>query len=108
MRGGARISAFPPVRTILVRSDVSWRDSKALDPFRRVYRRGRAALNRFLHPYRRAVARRRVRRLSPVCRVLVLCLGNICRSPYGATRLAQLESASSEPPAGSGLEVRSR
>lgn len=37
--------------------------------------------DRFLHPIRRRVARRRVERATPR-RILVLCHGNICRSPY--------------------------
>lgn len=39
--------------------------------------------DRILHPIRRASARRRVARARPR-RVLVICLGNICRSPYAA------------------------
>jgi protein-tyrosine-phosphatase len=34
-----------------------------------------------LHPYRRARARRRLRRFEPTS-ILFVCLGNICRSPY--------------------------
>jgi protein-tyrosine phosphatase len=42
-----------------------------------------------------------VARLRPVRRVLVLCLGNVCRSPYGAVRLAKLADSKGD------LEVRS-
>ncbi len=43
---------------------------------------------RALHPWRRRTARRRLREASPPARVLVVCHGNICRSPYaeGALR----------------------
>lgn len=43
---------------------------------------------RLLHPWRRRAAVQRVRRLAPVNEVLVLCYGNICRSPYAAAALA--------------------
>ena len=39
---------------------------------------------RLLHPWRRRAAERRLRDLAPVREVLVLCYGNICRSPYAA------------------------
>jgi protein-tyrosine-phosphatase len=46
--------------------------------------------DRLLHPVRRRVAFRRLRR-GPVPRsILVLCYGNICRSPYAAERLRLL------------------
>lgn len=41
---------------------------------------------RLLHPYRRRYAEAMLRS-APVSSVLVLCLGNICRSPYAAARL---------------------
>jgi low molecular weight protein-tyrosine phosphatase len=46
----------------------------------------RHAPDRLLHPVRRWRARRRVTRLRPRV-VLVVCHGNICRSPYAARRL---------------------
>lgn len=55
---------------------------------RRVARAIRHTPDRLLHPFRRRVAYNTVRRLprSPL-RVLVVCHGNICRSPYAAARL---------------------
>jgi protein-tyrosine phosphatase len=41
---------------------------------------------RLLHPYRRQKAEAMLRS-APVHSVLVLCLGNICRSPYAAAQL---------------------
>ncbi len=57
---------------------------------RALYHWVRLAPERLLHPRRRreAVARRRVAGLPS--RVLVLCYGNICRSPYAEARLRQL------------------
>jgi protein-tyrosine phosphatase len=49
----------------------------------------RHAPDRVAHPWRRARARARVGRASPR-RLLVLCLGNICRSPYAERRLRSL------------------
>src|SRR5690348_3285869 len=47
-------------------------------------------LARALHPYRRRAAVERLTRLRPVKSVLVMCYGNICRSPYAAAVLSQL------------------
>jgi protein-tyrosine phosphatase len=57
--------------------------------FRRLARAVRHAPDRISHPFRRASARRRVARARPR-RLLVLCLGNICRSPYAAGVLDRL------------------
>lgn len=43
-----------------------------------------------LHPRRRARAAARLRELAPSS-VLFICLGNVCRSPYGARTLARLD-----------------
>lgn len=43
---------------------------------------------RLLHPYRRTKAVAMLR-AAPVDSVLVLCLGNICRSPYAARQLRE-------------------
>ena len=45
------------------------------------------APDRLLHPMRRRTAMRRVRRSRPQS-ILVLCYGNICRSPYAGAVLA--------------------
>lgn len=50
-------------------------------PVRRV-RSIAGLLERWLHPHRRRRASERVRALSPPLRVVFLCHGNICRSPY--------------------------
>lgn len=47
----------------------------------------RHAPDRLLHPLRRRRARRAVRARRDAARVLFLCLGNICRSPYAAAVL---------------------
>ena len=44
--------------------------------------------DRGLHPFRRARARRHVKRSAPVRSVLFICHGNICRSPFAAAVLA--------------------
>lgn len=51
--------------------------------------------DRTLHAFRRARARRRVGRLAPVRSVLMVCHGNICRSPFAAAVLAS--AARAEP-----------
>jgi protein-tyrosine-phosphatase len=57
---------------------------------------GRAAramlgrVERVLHPLRRTLARRRLARPRPPDVILVLCYGNICRSPYAASFLARV------------------
>lgn len=48
-----------------------------------------ALVERALHPLRRALARRRLARRGPPDNILVLCYGNICRSPYAASFLAR-------------------
>lgn len=45
------------------------------------------ASERLLHPWRRQAAVQQVASLAPVRDVLVLCYGNICRSPYAAAAL---------------------
>lgn len=58
-------------------------------------------VNRLLHPHRREKARSQVAQNLPIQRLLILCQGNICRSPYG---LARMEALSQGGPA---LELRS-
>lgn len=57
-------------------------------------RAARHAPDRLLHPLRRRRARRLVRRARPVARVLFVCHGNICRSPYAAAALRRELSGS--------------
>src|SRR5688572_850028 len=52
-----------------------------------VWHRTRVTLERRLHPWRRRRALDRIARVQPRS-VLMVCLGNICRSPYAATALA--------------------
>lgn len=45
------------------------------------------AVDHGLHPFRRRAAQTRLERLAPIQRIMVLCYGNICRSPYAAAVL---------------------
>jgi protein-tyrosine phosphatase len=47
------------------------------------------APERLLHPLRRVLARRSLRRRSTPNAVLFLCHGNVCRSPYAAMRFTR-------------------
>lgn len=49
----------------------------------------RHAPDRLMHPVRRRAARRALRGRRPPSTVLVVCHGNICRSPFAAGLLAQ-------------------
>jgi protein-tyrosine-phosphatase len=53
--------------------------------------------DRLLHPVRRTAALRRLRRGPTPRSILVLCYGNICRSPYAAERLRVLLGTPSGP-----------
>ena len=75
---------------VLMRSPRNWRDSHLLDPLRGIARYGRGGVVRGLHPFRRERLRERLRDLAPIRRIVVLCLGNICRSPYAEGRLTEL------------------
>ena len=55
----------------------------------RAYRGSRRVVERVLHPLRRRAARTRLMRLGPQREVLVICFGNICRSPYAAAVLSR-------------------
>lgn len=48
------------------------------------------AVERTLHPARLERARQQVGAVAPVRELLVICHGNICRSPFAAERLARL------------------
>jgi protein-tyrosine-phosphatase len=54
------------------------------DTLRALARTARHFPDRVLHPSRRARAARRLARRLPPSRVLFICHGNICRSPYAA------------------------
>jgi protein-tyrosine phosphatase len=72
---------------VLPPSRVVWR---AVRPMLAIaFRQARLAVAFVLHPLRREIAAQRIRSQSPWDRVLVLCHGNICRSPYAATVLTQ-------------------
>lgn len=47
----------------------------------------RNIVEQLLHPWRRRRAQAKLMKLAPK-RILVMCLGNICRSPYAAAHLA--------------------
>jgi protein-tyrosine phosphatase len=47
-----------------------------------------------LHSSRRAAARQRIARARPVRSVLVLCHGNVCRSPFAEASLARMMAGS--------------
>ena len=51
--------------------------------------RGRLLVDRALHPWRRWRLVRRLRRMPRPRAVLVMCSGNICRSPFAAALLAR-------------------
>ena len=59
-----------------------WRDT-----LRRLARAAWRAPEQLLHPLRRRLARERLARAPAPSSVLVICHGNICRSPYAAMRL---------------------
>lgn len=59
-------------------------DRDALGPLRPILRWIRYAPDRLLHPGRRRRAGRTLAGSPPPRRVIFLCLGNICRSPYAA------------------------
>ncbi len=65
------------------------RPSRSSAP-RRMAHALRQSFERSLHPRRRAHAFRVLRALPPARSVLVVCRGNICRSPFGAQYLERL------------------
>lgn len=60
-------------------------------------RRTLDALDRRMHAMRRTSARRAVRNIQGASRVLVLCYGNVCRSPFAAAALTRRLTASGGP-----------
>src|SRR5688500_13430181 len=57
------------------------RELAVLEPLRRLYRTARSGHARLLHPWRRRRARARLAAAMPT-RIVFVCTGNICRSPY--------------------------
>lgn len=86
---------------VLIRSGQSLSETLRLARILRAVRAGKKRVVRMAHPLRRKRLRDRLARVADVENVLVLCLGNICRSPYGAARLEALARS------GSKLNVRS-
>jgi low molecular weight protein-tyrosine phosphatase len=58
------------------------RQSAPIGFFQRIYRATRALNDRFLHPGRHLTVRRRLLSMPRPRRILVVCDGNLCRSPY--------------------------
>ncbi len=79
----------------------SLRSLRVPHPIRGIVRKGRGGLNRLAHPIRRHRAREKLKAVAPLERVLLLCLGNICRSPFGEARLQEMGRSDG------GLQVRS-
>lgn len=52
-----------------------------------VYHKGAALIDAVLHPGRHRLALRKIRRAAVPRRILVVCHGNVCRSPYLAATL---------------------
>ena len=63
---------------------------RPLDPVRGLLRTLRYAPERLLHPWRHRLARGRMIEAGATETVLVMCYGNICRSPYAAAKLRRL------------------
>lgn len=62
-----------------------WLEVSVLDPLRRV----KGGLNQLVHPLRRRRALKQVRALGAIRRILVVCTGNVCRSPFAQLRLQE-------------------
>jgi protein-tyrosine phosphatase len=58
------------------------RSRAAESGLKRIYLTARNLPDRVLHQRRRASARERILKLDSVSNILVVCYGNICRSPY--------------------------
>jgi protein-tyrosine phosphatase len=76
-------------------------NSSFLTPFRAFAKGILGLANQLLHPARRERARQRLRFLEAPRRILMVCTGNICRSPYAEVRAREREGD------GEGFEVRS-
>ena len=82
--GGAPDSGPVPV---VIPSPGAWRRLRGVMGW--VRRTLRQASERWLHPFRRGRAQTRLATMPLPERVLVLCYGNICRSPYAAAVLTR-------------------
>jgi protein-tyrosine-phosphatase len=61
-------------------------DSPVLVPARVVAKTVLGLANQLLHPARRERARRRLRALGTPRKILMVCTGNVCRSPYAEVK----------------------
>lgn len=61
-------------------------DSPVLTPARAVGKTLLGLINQLLHPARRSRARRRLQALDGPRKILMVCTGNVCRSPYAEVR----------------------
>lgn len=79
----ARMSALNAVRPATRRvSDGVRRELVPVGFFERIYRATRTLNERLLHPSRHLAVRRRLLSTPRPGRILVVCDGNLCRSPY--------------------------
>lgn len=60
------------------------------NPLRTVAKAGRSVLVRIFHPVWRRRATGYLARTPPIDRLLFVCLGNVCRSPYAEKRMLDL------------------
>ena len=70
--------------------------------WRQYARAVRRTLAGLLHPWRRAQSRARLLAAQPPATILMVCHGNLCRSPYAASALRRLL-----PPPASGTRIES-
>ena len=77
-------------------------DSPVLTPARAAVRILLGLINQLLHPARRSRARRRLQALDGPRKILMVCTGNVCRSPY-----AEVRGRGREEGDGGGWEIRS-
>jgi protein-tyrosine phosphatase len=80
------------VNGVLMRTGETILESSLLAPALKLFRAVKKAFVRLAHPLRRRALKRRLAHGSRVENIMVICLGNICRSPYGHSRLIQLSS----------------
>ncbi len=86
---------------VVMRTGQALREKPIFAPARRGFRAGKRAVIGLAHPFRRYRLRRRLATAPRVENVVVICLGNICRSPYGHYRIEEWASENKD------LEVRS-
>ena len=66
-------------------------DSPILVPARVLAKTVLGLVNQLLHPTRRYRARRRLRALGAPRKILMVCTGNVCRSPYAEVKARERE-----------------